>query len=309
MLLSDFYNQYKDESSCRSKIKELRESEGILCKKCGSSTHTWKKDKQMWECRSCSFRTSLRSGTVMENSKLPFHYWFTAIAYLSNTKKSISALELQRQLGHKRYEPIWAMLQKLRTIMGYRDSQYQLEEEIELDEGFFEAPSKSNRGKGSGKDGDKMKVLIAVESKYVDDGDNKKKPKKVGFIKMKVIEKGGNHNTLTEAEKILNTNCTVLSDDHKSYKKLPDIVKEHISIRCFNRKDSSDVLPWVHTAISNAKRLLLGIHHSISSEYLQNYLNEFCYKFNRRYYQDKLFDRMLIASISTNWYYNRYQSG
>jgi len=126
---------------------------------------------------------------------------------------------------------------------------------------------------------------------------------------MKVIDKGGGHNTLKEAEKILNTNCTVLSDDHKSYKKLPDIVKEHISIRCFNRKNSSEILPWVHTAISNAKRLLLGIHHSISSEYLQNYLNEFCYKFNRRYFQDNLFDRMLIASISTSSYYNRYQNG
>ena len=308
MLLSDFYSEYKDEASCRTKIKELRESEGITCKKCGCKSHSWKKDKQMWECKSCSFRTSLRSGTVMENSKLPFHYWFTAIAYLSNTKKSISALELQRQLGHKRYEPIWAMLQKLRTIMGYRDSQYQLEEEIELDEGFFEAPSRSNRGKGYGKGGDKMKVLIAVESKYVD-GDHKKNSKKVGFIKMKVIEKGGINNAIEEAEKILDTNCTVLTDDHKSYKKLPEIVKEHISIRCFNRKDSSEVLPWVHTTISNAKRLLLGIHHSISSEYLQNYLNEFCYKFNRRYFHDNLFDRMLIASISTNWYHNRYQSG
>ena len=67
MLLSDFYSEYKDEASCRTKIKELRESEGITCKKCGCKSHSWKKDKQMWECKSCSFRTSLRSGTVMEN--------------------------------------------------------------------------------------------------------------------------------------------------------------------------------------------------------------------------------------------------
>ena len=44
MLLSDFYSEYKDEASCRTKIKELRESEGITCKKCGCKSHSWKKD-------------------------------------------------------------------------------------------------------------------------------------------------------------------------------------------------------------------------------------------------------------------------
>ena len=58
------------------------------------------------------------------------------------------------------------------------------------------------------------------------------------------------------------------------------------------------LLPWVHVAISNAKRLLLDIYHDISPEYLQSYLNEFCYKFNRRYFGDGLFDRMLLAGIT-----------
>ncbi len=58
------------------------------------------------------------------------------------------------------------------------------------------------------------------------------------------------------------------------------------------------MLPWVHIAISNAKRLLLDIHHDIEPQYLQNYLNEFCYKFNRRNFGDKLFDRLLIACIT-----------
>jgi len=50
------------------------------------------------------------------------------------------------------------------------------------------------------------------------------------------------------------------------------------------------------------KRDLLGIHHNVKDDYLQNYLNEFCYKVNRRYFEGQLFDRMMIAAIEQPWY-------
>lgn len=96
-----------------------------------------KGDKWVYECKKCSFRTTLRSGTVMHGSKLPFRYWFIAMHLLTSTKKSFSAREIQRQLSHKRYQPIWGMLHKLRQAMGKRDELYQLGGSIELDEGFF----------------------------------------------------------------------------------------------------------------------------------------------------------------------------
>ncbi|MEY4935741.1 MAG: hypothetical protein RIS64_2100 [Bacteroidota bacterium] len=66
-------------------------------------------------------------------------------------------------------------------------------------------------------------------------------------------------------------------------------------------KKAGKILPWVHIAIANSKRLLLDIYHRIDDDFLQNYLNEFCYKFNRRYMQDKLFDRLIVASVSYRW--------
>jgi len=126
---------------------------------------------------------------------------------------------------------------------------------------------------------------------------------------MKVIEKGTNNQVIKKANTLIGPQAKVVTDGSISYRKLPDIIKEHISIQCFNRKDTSEVLPWVHTAISNAKRLLLGIHHNVSKQYLQYYLDEFCYKFNRRYFGDRLFDRMLIASLSTTSIDNRYIYG
>ena len=56
---------------------------------------------------------------------------------LTSTKHTFSALELQKQLGHKRYQPIWEMLHKLRDVMGKRDGKYTLMGNVEIDEGFF----------------------------------------------------------------------------------------------------------------------------------------------------------------------------
>ena len=63
----------------------------------------------------------------MHGSKLPLMYWFTAIHLMTSTKKTFSALEMQRQLGHKRYQPIWEMMHKLRSVMGLRDGKYNLD--------------------------------------------------------------------------------------------------------------------------------------------------------------------------------------
>ena len=63
------------------------------------------------------------------------------------------------------------------------------------------------------------------------------------------------------------------------------------------KSEVGKALPWVHIAISNAKRQLLDIYHHTDPQYLQNYLNEFCYKFNRRYFGEKLLDRVLMASV------------
>jgi hypothetical protein len=73
----------------------------------------------------------------MEYSKLPFRYWFVTMHLLTGTQKSFSASELQRQLGHKRFQPIWEMLHKLRNVMGKRDSKYRLSGQVELDNAFI----------------------------------------------------------------------------------------------------------------------------------------------------------------------------
>ena len=64
-------------------------------------------------------------------------------------------------------------------------------------------------------------------------------------------------------------------------------------------------LKWAHIAISNTKRIFLGVYHKMSSDYLQNYLNEFAYKLNRRHFAD-LFEMVIIATVFPYWYESAY---
>jgi len=92
----------------------------------------------------------------------------------------------------------------------------------------------------------------------------------------------------------------VKTDNYRSYSKIKENVWCHIA-QNVSPKDAVKVLPWVHTMISNAKRTLLGAHHMLSKKYVQNYLDEFCYKVNRRYFGEELFDRLLIACVTINY--------
>jgi transposase-like protein/DNA-directed RNA polymerase subunit RPC12/RpoP len=287
---------------CKAQWKSYRDKEGVVCVRCGGTAHYWKSDKESYECKNCGYRQSLKANTVMHDSNLPFRYWFIAIHLLTSTKKSFSALELQRQLGHKRYEPIWYMLHKLRCAMGNRDQRYKLSGVIELDEGFFSTEITENekddplkRGRGSQQ---KSKVLVMAESEPVKGKTTKKgKPRKVGHIKMMTISNLKSETIATLVQETVCSESIIDSDDSTSYVKLKNSVKEHHP-QVIDKKEVGKVLPWVHIAISNAKRQLLAIYHHVKPEYLQSYLNEFCYKFNRRYYAENLFDRLIIASVN-----------
>ncbi len=119
----EFAQKYPDEESCITKLRELREREIRVCPRCGHKEWYWKSDKLSYECKKCRHRESIRKGTVMENSKLPFLYWFMTMHLLTTTKKTFSAIELQRQLGHKRYQPVWEMLHKLNGLCDKLNSQ------------------------------------------------------------------------------------------------------------------------------------------------------------------------------------------
>ena len=92
----------------------------------------------------------------------------------------------------------------------------------------------------------------------------------------------------------------IISDASTSYNGLPK--NYTLESKVISKQEVNVVLPWVHKAISNAKRMFLDVHHRIDDDFLQSYLNEFCFKFNRRYF-DNVFDRLMIAAVSYRWNY------
>ncbi len=302
MNLLEFIAEFPDEDSCKGKWKEYRDRVGVTCPKCGGAEHYCKADKESYECKKCGYRQSLRANTVMHGSQLPFRYWFVAMHLLTSTKKSFSAKELQRQLGHKNYNPIWAMLHKIRISMGKRDSRYGIKGVVELDEGFFstevdrdEKDKALKRGRGSQK---KTKVLVMAESRPVESPKHRyKKPRKVRYIKMFAIDDLKAETIDPIISEHIDKDSILDTDNSTSYTNFNDLVKEHRP-KVIPKKDIGKLLPWVHIAISNAKRLFLNTYHDLKPDYLQSYLNEFCYKFNRRYFGKNLFDRVLTAGVS-----------
>jgi len=316
MKLIEFMEKYPTEASCKDEWRKIRERKGLVCPVCGGIVHYWKSDKECFECAGCHYRQSLKANTVMHGSRLPIRYWFIAMHLLTSTKKGISACELQRQLGHRRYVPIWAMLHKLRSIMGQRDNEYKIDGAVELDDGFFttgipqeekDAPLK--RGRGSQR---KTKVLV-MASTAPGNGEfltkRSVKPTALRYVKMVVVSDlksktiDGNATTYIDNDSIINT------DKSTSYTNFKDIFKVHNG-QVIPHRMVGKMLPWVHISISNAKRELLDIHHNSKLEYLQFYLNEYCYKVNRRYFNDKVFDRLLLAGVTykNSFRYNIGQS-
>ncbi|ASW75380.1 transposase [Chryseobacterium piperi] len=300
MTIFHFTVHFGSETDCRNHFKAQRNKIGISCRKCGHRDHYWKSDKWSYECKACQYRTSLRCGTIMENSKLGFLIWYQAMLLMSCTKKGFSAKEIQKQLGMKRYEPVWLMVQKLRRAMGNRDSRYTLEGMIEFDEAYFSIAAseiekeKGIRGKGAI---GKQNVAVMAESIPLEDMENGKSSKHCRYFKAIVLDTHKSNEINDTIRQSLNEECIVFTDKSKSYVDIADFVELHIMEKS-SMQTTKETLKWVHIAINNAKRNLLGNYHKIERKYLQLYLDEFVYKLNRRYFGEQLFDRLVIANIT-----------
>jgi hypothetical protein len=219
------------------------------------------------------------------------------MAFMSFSKKGISAMEMQRQLGHSRWETVWKLMHKIRSGMGKRDSLYQLSGSVEFDEGYFEQATaeqtKLKRGRGSQR---QSKVVVMAESTPLEDLETGLTSSQCRYFKMKTLEsheKSASNGIVVE---YIHEKAVIFSDQSTSYVDFAELVEMHVMEKS-SEQTTKTTLKWVHITISNAKRNLLGVYHMIKGKYLQAYLDEFCYKLNRRYFGRRLFDRLVIATI------------
>jgi len=233
MEMVEFFTRYADEQSCREFFRQNRVPEHKSCNRCGSLLISWTEKEDRWRCLECKQGMSLKQGTVMENSNLGYRVWLWGLFLMSLTKKGFSAKEMQRLIGHKRYEPIWLMMQKIRISMGHRDDKYLLDGFIEMDEGFFEGHRKKDEDMPDGKPAKELdrqvKAIVAVSIQPVADDDKKEyRPEtKAGFLKMSVVSSLCSNEVKTEAQKMVQKSATVITDGRRCYNGLKDICATH----------------------------------------------------------------------------------
>src|ERR1700722_8564370 len=137
MLNEDFFKLFPNEQACKEHLKESRENNGIICKKCGGISHFWMANQEKWQCYDCRSRTNLKSGTMMQGSKLSLHTWYKCMHYMSSTKTiTLSCMQMMRNLNTTIYSAVWYMMHKIRISMGKRDAQYKLQGGVEIDDAY-----------------------------------------------------------------------------------------------------------------------------------------------------------------------------
>ena len=315
MLLKDFFQIFPDEESCIDYFRQIREEVGITCPKCGYTEHKWLDGRKAFQCKTCGYRTPLTKGTVMERSHIPLYDWFFTAHMMTSFKQVLSAKEIQYQLERKDYPSVWLMMMKYRDIMGKREAQYTLSAQVELDVSYFQTSVITDPESEDIEKETKMvqtPVLVIAESKPVDEilreyltniTENKyvnkaskllrrssaqKVKKVVRYIKMFAMPDSKYASIKPYAEKAVSPTAKVVTDGgtnlirlrelfcHESYRETEGEVHEVVT----------KVLPWVHIVTGECRSAIEAIHKEVDQRFLQLYLNEYCWKFNRRFFRD-----------------------
>jgi transposase-like protein len=303
--LPDFQHLFPDEEHCATYLEETRWPEGFQCPHCG-----WEGDPFRFEgrpgvlrCRNCGRDISLTAGTVMHRSHTPLCTWFWGAYLVTSHTPGVSAVQFQRQLGLSRYETAFQMLHKLRAGM-VRPERDRIGAEwpVEVDETYVGGKT---RGEGKGVH-HRTLVAGAVEIRTGKEGEKRvhtmARPRKgktyAGRLRLKVISARTKLTLEDFVTESVEPGAEVITDGYAGYDGLPKLGYYHTKIVMEGDPERADEwLPMIHLVFSNLKAWLLGTHHGVSPQHLQAYLNEFTFRFNRRFYPFTAFNSLLGIGV------------
>lgn len=279
MSVLDFMRRFDTEDKCREFFVKLRYPNGFVCPHCGGTEHGYIKTRNLIRCKACRKQISVTSGTVFHRTHLTLQQIVWSMYLFANDKRGCSAVQLQKMLKVN-YDTAYYILKRLRAAMHNRDDKYMLEGIVELDDTYV---GTSTHGKKRGRGTEKASVIVAV-SKTVKGV--------IRFARMKAVE---NLKATTFGKFALchiEAGSDIESDNCASLKRG---LAEGYFVHYETYSPDKNMLMALHTAISNLKALLIGTYHGVTKEHLQEYLDEFVYRFNRRKCGVHLFERLAVA--------------
>ena len=214
----------------------------------------------------------------MHRSKQPLKIWFYAAWLMTSHSNGLSALQLQKQLGVKRYEPVWLLEAKLRHAMIVKNHK-PLKNIVEVDESsmpFHKKTEPKTGGQGRSHQG-KMLIVAAVEAQKAPEKYDRKWV--CGRIRLAVIDSYDAAALHPFIARNIAPESTIKTDGHAPYQSAENVEHErHVIVE----KPAHKLLPLAHLIFSNLKTWAKGVYHGLRPKHLQSYLDEFVFRFNRR---------------------------
>lgn len=276
----EFSDQFNSNSDCLEFLSIHKWKDGFICMKCSNTTF-WKGSKNNpfnRVCKSCRHNHSPTAGTLFHKLKFSIRSAFHILFECSTTTKSMSS-----SMMAKRYKinpkTAWGFMHKVRSAME-SSKKFPLEGDCEADEFYLGSKEESKTGRGSQK---KKKAVVIIE--------------KSGNYGIKRAYVRRIENTSAEQIKPLfqdhvGKSAKVKTDKWTAYGKLK---KEFNIIQ--EKSNPNKNFKLTHRFIQGIKSWIRGIHHQVSDKYYQNYLNEYCYRFNRNKIKEHIFQNLLTRMI------------
>ncbi|MDA8066642.1 MAG: IS1595 family transposase [Thermaerobacter sp.] len=288
--LAEFQEKFRREADCQDFLFKRKWPDGFRCPACGNDTY-WaihKADHLLYECRRCRHQTSLTAGTIFHRTRLPLWKWLWAIFFVARDKRGHSALALKKDI-QVNYKGALRMLRRIRSAMAQRDAGYTLGGlPTEVDDAYFGGQDRDSGHCGRGTT--QVPVLVAItlgsaEGEYPE------------FLRMLPLKKLDRPTVEAALKKMVEPGSELKTDGLSVYSGLEDAGYQHERIVMAGLSPQAH-FRWVHIAISNAKAFIDGTFHGVTKQYLGEYLDEFCYRFNRRRWEGELFGRLVNACLA-----------
>ena len=276
----DFTSQFPNEDVCLEYLFNLRFGKKAICKHCTKvANYSRVKGRKTYACSWCGKTVSPTAGTIMHKSDTDLRKWFFAVFLMSQSRNGVSAKEIERHVKVT-YKCAFRMMHKIRSLMAQGGSPF--EGTVEVDETYVGGRAKGKRGRGA---------LHKTPVFGISSRDEKK-------VYAKVVANTRSATLMPLIRENVAIGANVMSDEYRSYHGSTKMGYKHETVQ---HGIGEYVRGNVHTNgiegfWSNMKRGIDGTHHAVSPKYLQNYVDEFAYRWNHRNDDSHLFD-LLLGSV------------